>query len=226
MGNSGCSSPGKGSCDRVTVPNLLCVLGVCFHNPRSSDTDHRIFNVRTDTNACECPRGVFGHRKRVCTENWLVEKTLAAPENRTCGGGVPVRCSTNWATSRTRFLTYLASSPSHSLQFVVLVICNVSLACKAMAACVNVLFCAITRPEVTARWSELSMPRSVQRTHTGTAQNSVIPNKSRPGCKLVKFRLKSNQWDILACSWPLSVRLRLDQFFVHSLPHDFHRWVS
>ena len=34
--------------------------------------------------------------------NWwltLGEKSLAAPGNRTCVGSVPVRCSTNWATS-------------------------------------------------------------------------------------------------------------------------------
>ena len=28
MGNSGCFSPGKASCDRVALPNLLCILGV------------------------------------------------------------------------------------------------------------------------------------------------------------------------------------------------------
>ena len=33
-----------------------------------------IFNVRTDVNACDCTRGLYGHRKRVCTESELWEK--------------------------------------------------------------------------------------------------------------------------------------------------------
>ena len=42
--------------------------------------DYRIFNVRTGINACVCTRGVYGHRKKVCTESWtLKEKSLAAP---------------------------------------------------------------------------------------------------------------------------------------------------
>ena len=27
------------------------------------------FNVRTDVNACHCTLGLYGHRKRVCTES-------------------------------------------------------------------------------------------------------------------------------------------------------------
>ena len=33
-----------------------------------------IFNVRTDADACDCTRGLYGHRERVCTESWLWEK--------------------------------------------------------------------------------------------------------------------------------------------------------
>ena len=33
-----------------------------------------VFNVRTDVDACDCTRGICGHRKRVCTESWLWEK--------------------------------------------------------------------------------------------------------------------------------------------------------
>ena len=33
-----------------------------------------IFNVRTDVNAHDCTWGLYGHRKRVCTESWLWEK--------------------------------------------------------------------------------------------------------------------------------------------------------
>ena len=57
------------------------------------------FNVHTDVNACDCTRGLYGHRKRVGTKSWLVEKSLGAPGNRTCLSGVPVRRSTNRATS-------------------------------------------------------------------------------------------------------------------------------
>ena len=59
-----------------------------------------IFNVHTDVQACDCTRRLYRHRKRACTESWLWEKkSLAAPENRTYLRGVPVRRSTNWATS-------------------------------------------------------------------------------------------------------------------------------
>ena len=33
-----------------------------------------IFNVRTAIDACDCTRGLYGHRKRVCTGSWLWEK--------------------------------------------------------------------------------------------------------------------------------------------------------
>ena len=44
-----------------------------------------IFNVRTDVvDACDCTRGLYGHRKRVCAEKLtLGEKFLAAPGTRT-----------------------------------------------------------------------------------------------------------------------------------------------
>ena len=28
-----------------------------------------IFNVHTDVNACDCTRGLYGHRIRICTES-------------------------------------------------------------------------------------------------------------------------------------------------------------
>ena len=34
-----------------------------------------IFNMHTDVDACDCTRGLYGHRKRVCTESWLWEKS-------------------------------------------------------------------------------------------------------------------------------------------------------
>ena len=49
------------------------------------------FNVRTDVNSCDCARRCTDTvRKSALTHG---EKSLAAPGNRTCVGGVPVRCS-------------------------------------------------------------------------------------------------------------------------------------
>ena len=31
-------------------------------------------NIHTDVDACDCTRGLYGHRKRVCTGSWLWEK--------------------------------------------------------------------------------------------------------------------------------------------------------
>ena len=33
-----------------------------------------IFNVRTHVDACDCTQGLYGHRKRVCTGNWVWDK--------------------------------------------------------------------------------------------------------------------------------------------------------
>ena len=40
-----------------------------YHIPPNSDMDYGIFNVRTDVNACDCTREVYGLLKRVCTES-------------------------------------------------------------------------------------------------------------------------------------------------------------
>jgi len=42
-----------------------------------------IFKVRTDVDVCDCTQGLCGHRKRVCTESWLGEKSLAISGSRT-----------------------------------------------------------------------------------------------------------------------------------------------
>ena len=60
--------------------------------------DDGIFNVRTDLNACDCTRRCTDTPKRVCTERWLGEKSLAAQGSRTCVSGVPIWRCTNWAT--------------------------------------------------------------------------------------------------------------------------------
>ena len=33
-----------------------------------------LFNVHTGVHACDCTRGLYRHRKRVCSESWLWEK--------------------------------------------------------------------------------------------------------------------------------------------------------
>ena len=76
MGKSGCFPHGKPAAI-VALPNLLCMLGfLCFHNSPNSDMDYRIFNVRTDVNACDCTQGCTDTRKRVCTESRLWEKKI------------------------------------------------------------------------------------------------------------------------------------------------------
>ena len=62
--------------------------------------DYGIFNMCTDVVCKWLHMGAHGHPKRVCTESWPWEKkSLATLGNQTCVGGVPVWCSTNWATS-------------------------------------------------------------------------------------------------------------------------------
>ena len=101
--SSGCFPPGKTSCDRVALPNLRCNwLFQCFHNPSNSGMDHRIFNVCTDGNACGCTRGCRNTIRESARNLTLVKnlkKSFAAPGNRTCPSGVPVRRFTSWATS-------------------------------------------------------------------------------------------------------------------------------
>ena len=53
----GSPSLGKASHDRVMLPNLCCMLGICFHSPPNSDMVYEIINVRTDINACNCTWG-------------------------------------------------------------------------------------------------------------------------------------------------------------------------
>ena len=64
---------------------------LCCHSPPNSARD--LYRAHR----CTCMRlhnGVYGHRKRVCTESWLWEENpLPQPGNRTCVGGVTVRCS-------------------------------------------------------------------------------------------------------------------------------------
>ena len=59
--------------------------------------DYRIFNVRTDVNACDCTWGRGGGggmntRKSLHWKLTMGEKSLAALGNQTCVSGVMVRC--------------------------------------------------------------------------------------------------------------------------------------
>ena len=59
-----------------------------------------IFNVHTDVNVFDCTQGLYRHRKKVL--HWkltLGDKSLAAPGSRSYVSGVPVRHSSNWATT-------------------------------------------------------------------------------------------------------------------------------
>ena len=58
-----------------------------------------IFNVSTDANACDCTRGCTDAVGESALKIDAGRKSLAAPGNRTCISGLPVRCSTIWATS-------------------------------------------------------------------------------------------------------------------------------
>ena len=58
MGNSGCFPLRKPAATESRYPTCgACLMFWCFHNPPKSDMNYRIFNVRTDVNACDCTRG-------------------------------------------------------------------------------------------------------------------------------------------------------------------------
>ena len=53
----GCLPQGKPAATESRYPTYgACWVFECFHNPSNSDMDYRIFNVRTDVNACDCAR--------------------------------------------------------------------------------------------------------------------------------------------------------------------------
>ena len=68
MGNSDCFPRGMPAATESRYPAYgACWVFYCFHNPPNFDMDYRIFNVRTDVNACDCTRECTYTRKRVCT---------------------------------------------------------------------------------------------------------------------------------------------------------------
>ena len=63
MGDLGCFPQGKPAATEPRYPPTCCACWVfqCFHSAPNSDLDYRIFNLHTDTDACECtgwPDGV------------------------------------------------------------------------------------------------------------------------------------------------------------------------
>ena len=58
MGKSGCLPLGKPAATESRYPTHgACWVLSCFHSPPNSDMEYRIFNVRTDVDACDCTRG-------------------------------------------------------------------------------------------------------------------------------------------------------------------------
>ena len=63
--------------------------------------DYRIFNMRTDINACDCAQGCTDTRKRVFTESWLWEKNPLLNQRIEPVSAVwRSDALTNWATSQ------------------------------------------------------------------------------------------------------------------------------
>ena len=89
MRNLGCR-PREKLAATVALPSLRCVLGVLVF-PQSTKLWHGLWDLQ-HARRCKCnrTRGMYRHHKRVFTESWLGEKSLAALRNRTCmgwGGG-------------------------------------------------------------------------------------------------------------------------------------------
>ena len=49
----------------LPIPTSVCSICLCLNSGTASHV--WIFNVHTDVDACDCPWGLYGHRKRVCT---------------------------------------------------------------------------------------------------------------------------------------------------------------
>ena len=99
-GKFGLLSPRKASYDTVLLGKPRCSLAlVRFHNLSISDMDYRIIDVHIDVNACDGTQWCADTIRQFAPKLTQGEKSLAAPGNRTCVRGVPVRRFINWATS-------------------------------------------------------------------------------------------------------------------------------
>ena len=56
----------------ATIAISVCGIFLCPNNGVAATAE--ICNVHTDADACDCTRGLYGHRERVCTESGLWEK--------------------------------------------------------------------------------------------------------------------------------------------------------
>ena len=96
MENSGCFRRGKPATTELRYPTYgACWVLLCFHNLPNSDMDYKIFNMRTDVNACDCTRG--------CTDT-VRESALKVDSGKKipCRTGelnLPQWCAFNCATS-------------------------------------------------------------------------------------------------------------------------------
>ena len=66
----------------LPIPISVCSVFVCQDNGIWLP-GFGIFNVWTVVDACGCTRGLYGHRKRVCTWSWLGEKSCGETVTRT-----------------------------------------------------------------------------------------------------------------------------------------------
>ena len=79
----------------IFFKNALCFFSFMVWLPTFG-----IFNMHIDVDACNFTQRLYKHGKRVCTESWLGEKSLATPGTRTrvsIAPGFSVGHSTNWA---------------------------------------------------------------------------------------------------------------------------------
>ena len=97
----------------IFVTYGVCWVRLCCRNPPNSDMDYRILIVRTDVNAYNCKRGVYGHRKRACPDSWLWEENPLRHQ-----GIEPASAAWRFAA-----LTSWAASHPHLLRLCVVVTC-------------------------------------------------------------------------------------------------------
>ena len=79
----------------LRIPNSMCSISMSPNSDMALSSPGDFLRAHR----CWCMWGLHKHCKRVCPESWLGEKSLATRGNRTCLSGVPVQCSTSWATS-------------------------------------------------------------------------------------------------------------------------------
>ena len=73
-GNSGRLTRERQTAARAALPTVTSECGVfsCVYinNSMAANVwDDFFFNARTDVDACDCTRGLCGHRERVCTDS-------------------------------------------------------------------------------------------------------------------------------------------------------------